>query len=149
METPAMRYAAIDARVSTEDQGTGSVMACVRCGAATSPVLTGGWPVLAMRCLTYEVWRRRIDEPGSAFMTLIAVYTSEGCIGRCDAKGYAATAPQCDCICGGMNHGGGLAMAIENTRRHAEGVIEQYAGATGLQAFRAELGYAVEQRPLF
>jgi hypothetical protein len=37
-------------------------------------------------------------------MTLIAVYTSEGYIGRCDAKCYTATVPTCDCICGGANH---------------------------------------------
>jgi hypothetical protein len=30
-------------------------------------------------------------------MTLIAVYTSEGCIGRCDARCYEAQAPACDC----------------------------------------------------
>jgi hypothetical protein len=82
-------------------------------------------------------------------MTLIAVYTSEGCIGRCDAKCYAATEPHCECICGGMNHGGGLALAIENTRQYAETMIEKFAGAKGLQAFRAELGQEVEQLELF
>jgi hypothetical protein len=82
-------------------------------------------------------------------MTLIAVYTSEGCIGRCDAKCYEATEPHCDCICGGLNHGGGLAQAIDNTRIHAEVMLEKYAGAHQLEQFRAELGQAVEQLSSF
>jgi hypothetical protein len=82
-------------------------------------------------------------------MTLIAVYTSEGCIGRCDAKCYAATEPHCDCICDGANHGAGLAVAVDNTRRSAEVMLEKYAGTKGLQGFRAELGGEVEQLGLF
>ena len=82
-------------------------------------------------------------------MTLLVVYTSEGCIGRCDAKCYLAAEPACDCVCGGMNHGGGLAMAIENTRRHAEVMIEKYAGAHDLTGYRRELGAAVAQLSLF
>ena len=61
-------------------------------------------------------------------MTLIAVDTSEGCIGRCDAKCYTATEPECDRICGGANHGAGLAQAVDNTRQYAEVMIEKYAG---------------------
>jgi hypothetical protein len=61
-------------------------------------------------------------------MTLIAVYTSEGCSGRCDAKCYTATEPACDCICRGANHGRGLAQAIDNTRQMAEAWVEKYAG---------------------
>jgi hypothetical protein len=82
-------------------------------------------------------------------MTLIAVYASDGCIGRCDAKCYTATEPECDCICGGMNHGGGLGQAIENTRQYTEVMIEKYADAKGLEAFRAELGQEVTQLGLF
>jgi hypothetical protein len=82
-------------------------------------------------------------------MTLMAVYTSEGCIGRCDANCYEAQEPHCDCICGGMNHGAGLAQAIDNTRRHAETMIEKYAGAHELSAYRSELGQVVEQLGLF
>jgi hypothetical protein len=47
--------------------------------------------------------------------TLIAVYNSDGCVGRCDAKCYEAADPDCDCICGGRNHGVGRARAVENT----------------------------------
>jgi hypothetical protein len=45
---------------------------------------------------------------------MIAVYNSEGCVGRCDAKCYDATESDCDCICGGRNHGAGLQQALEN-----------------------------------
>lgn len=48
--------------------------------------------------------------------TLIAAYNSEGCIGRCDAKCYNAKHPDCDCICGGRNHGVGRQKAEQNTR---------------------------------
>lgn len=47
--------------------------------------------------------------------TLIAVYDSESCVGRCDAKCYAAHESDCDCICGGRNHGVGQEQATENT----------------------------------
>ena len=47
--------------------------------------------------------------------TLIAVYDSDGCVGRCDAKCYEALEPECDCICGGRNHGVGHKRALENT----------------------------------
>jgi hypothetical protein len=82
-------------------------------------------------------------------VTLIAVYTSEGCIDRCDAKCYEAQEPACDCICGGMNHGAGVQQATENTRRHAEVMIEKYEGTKGLAEFRAELGQAIEQLSLW
>lgn len=58
--------------------------------------------------------------------TLIAAYNSEGCIGRCDAKCYNATHPECDCICGGRNHGAGVQKATENTKELAEDWIEHY-----------------------
>lgn len=49
-------------------------------------------------------------------MTLIAVYNSEGCVGRCDARCYGSISAKCTCICGGKNHGAGLAKALDNTR---------------------------------
>jgi len=52
--------------------------------------------------------------------TLIAVYTPEGCVGRCDAKCYNATGDKCECVCGGANHGVGVNKAVENTERYAE-----------------------------
>ena len=58
--------------------------------------------------------------------TLIAVYNSGGCVGRCDARCHEATLPECDCICGGKNHGMGARQAWENTRMMAESWIEKY-----------------------
>ena len=51
---------------------------------------------------------------------LIAIYTGDGCIGRCDAKCYNAWGPQCHCVCQGVNHGAGRQEAIENTRELGE-----------------------------
>lgn len=57
---------------------------------------------------------------------LIAAYNSGGCIGRCDAKCYNASTLDCQCVCGGMNHGAGLLNAAENTAEMAEQWIEDY-----------------------
>ena len=59
-------------------------------------------------------------------MTLISQYNSDGCVGRCDARCYNAKGLQCDCICGGRNHGVGRQKAIENTRQHAEQIVEEH-----------------------
>jgi hypothetical protein len=82
-------------------------------------------------------------------MTLLNVYTSEGCIGRCDAKCYNAHEPVCDCICGGVNHGVGLQQATENTHAYAEAMIEKYAAAHALTDYRSELGQGTQQLDLF
>lgn len=58
---------------------------------------------------------------------LIAVYNSDGCVGRCDAKCYEAHEPDCDCICQGRNHGAGLKRAVDNTRELADAWIESYS----------------------
>jgi hypothetical protein len=36
---------------------------------------------------------------------------------RCDARCYDAHEADCECVCSGMNHGKGLVVARENTRR--------------------------------
>lgn len=48
--------------------------------------------------------------------TVIEVGNSEGSR-RCDAKCYDAKGSECECICGGANHGAGYLGAIENNRR--------------------------------
>jgi hypothetical protein len=48
--------------------------------------------------------------------TLIAIYTGDGCVGRCDAKCYNAWGPDCHCICQGGNHGAGKHDATVSTR---------------------------------
>lgn len=73
--------------------------------------------------------------------TLIAVYTSRGCIGRCDANCYNAKTDRCSCVCGGRNHGAGIDAAAQITREaltaineeikagHPEGSIVRYQHA--------------------
>jgi hypothetical protein len=51
--------------------------------------------------------------------TVLAVYNNRGVVGRCDAKCHEATTADCDCICGGANHGCGTTAAIENTHECA------------------------------
>jgi len=69
--------------------------------------------------------------------TLIAVGNSEGCYGRCDAKCYNASCPECTCICNGANHGKGLEKAMEQTREMYEQWMERYEseheGGKGLE----------------
>lgn len=69
--------------------------------------------------------------------TAIAVYNSEGCVGRCDANCHdaASDAGTCDCICGGKNHGGGLQKAIDNNHQRfglEPADLEKFAKAHGL-----------------
>ncbi|MFZ5882473.1 MAG: hypothetical protein ACOYYI_01685 [Chloroflexota bacterium] len=71
--------------------------------------------------------------------TLIAVYGSDGCEGRCDARCYEAHEPHCDCICGGRNHGAGLQRAMQNTREMAEEWMRTYSQARQLQNARWEI----------
>jgi len=58
--------------------------------------------------------------------TLISVYNSDGCVGRCDAKCYSATTAECNCICRGVNHGAGKQRAAANTQQMAEQWIESW-----------------------
>jgi hypothetical protein len=67
--------------------------------------------------------------------TVLAVYNSDGCVGRCDANCHAAKSKTCTCICGGKNHGGGYAAAVERNRELLEISDEQLA------AFAAAHGY--------
>lgn len=48
-------------------------------------------------------------------VALITVYNSEGLVGRCDARCYDASEPECTCICGSRNHRAGLQQAMDNT----------------------------------
>lgn len=50
-------------------------------------------------------------------VTTLAVYNSDGCVGRCDAHCHEARTPKCTCICGGRNHGKGLKQAVENNKQ--------------------------------
>lgn len=44
---------------------------------------------------------------------MVLIWSSHG---RCDARCYEAEGGECDCICGGRNHGVGLKRAVENNR---------------------------------
>ena len=46
--------------------------------------------------------------------TVLAVYNSSGCVGRCDANCHDAKHDKCTCICGGLNHGKGSVQAAQN-----------------------------------
>lgn len=74
-------------------------------------------------------------------MTLISVHNSSGCVGRCDARCYGAKHTDCDCVCGGSNHGKGEAQAVQNTAAHAAQWVEAIEQRTGAKA-RFELGDA-------
>jgi hypothetical protein len=50
--------------------------------------------------------------------TMLALYNSDGCAGRCDARCYNAKSKTCSCICGGVNHGVGRQQAIDQTREY-------------------------------
>jgi predicted RNase H-like HicB family nuclease len=78
----------------------------------------------------------------------MAVYNSEGCQGRCDAKCYKAQEEECDCICGGRNHADGKEQALDNTRELAELWLEQ-ARASGQDITHAELAVTAQHEPLF
>jgi hypothetical protein len=82
--------------------------------------------------------------------TLIAVYTSDGCAGRCDASCHDAKHDECTCICAGRNHGVGRQRAIENTRELAEKWLERYCAERGidLREAHAVFGESVVQGEL-
>ena len=80
--------------------------------------------------------------------TLISYQSSGGDQGRCDAKCYDAREPDCDCICGGRNHGAGREQAIDNTRELAGSWID-HARANGQNLTHVELAVDAMHQPLF
>ncbi len=83
--------------------------------------------------------------------TLLTVGNSEG-ERRCDAKCYDAEGGDCDCVCGGKNHGAGLQRALENTRELGERWLEQAAAHQGctIAELRGQLfGKDIAARDLF
>lgn len=86
--------------------------------------------------------------------TAIAVYTSSGCVGRCDAKCHDAREPDCDCICGGRLHGVGSSAAIAvNTRDlllelERAGELEAFAERHGLELRSLSMAHRLPGRGL-
>lgn len=74
-------------------------------------------------------------------MTLITCGNSEG-NRRCDERCYGATGGTCDCVCGGANHGKGLAQALANTQEMAEDILEKHG-------YAIEINQACQQADLF
>lgn len=66
--------------------------------------------------------------------TLMTWGNSDGLKGRCDAKCYDGQGSTCSCMCGGRNHGQGLAGAIKNIREDLETMVEEYMTRNGLEA---------------
>ncbi len=54
--------------------------------------------------------------------------------GRCDAKCYDAKFSECNCVCGGMNHGAGLEGATDHTRDLAQHQLDDIAKRGGFVA---------------
>lgn len=81
--------------------------------------------------------------------TLIEVRTSDGVIGRCDAKCYDAQHARCECVCGGANHGQGREAAMRNTRDLAWEWAEAYAESKGFSDYEALVDCSLAQRDLF
>ena len=55
--------------------------------------------------------------------TLIKVWVDSSLVSKCDGDCYNATDSDCDCCCGGVNHGVGLFLATQNTRSISLGSI--------------------------
>jgi hypothetical protein len=60
------------------------------------------------------------------YMTLIAIYKEDKCVGRCDARCYNAKGEDCHCICQGTNHGKGFDIARANTDANGQKLADEY-----------------------
>lgn len=76
---------------------------------------------------------------------MFAVYNPDGTTGRCDAQCYDAGRVECNCVCGGANHGAGEARAIENARAHGERWAAEIAARVGVAVRAAVMGESSEQ----
>ena len=74
-------------------------------------------------------------------MTLMSCGNSDG-NRRCDARCYDAAGGECDCVCGGANHGRGLAQALVNTQQIAEEMLDKHG-------YAIEITEACQQTDLF
>jgi hypothetical protein len=64
--------------------------------------------------------------------TLISVYNSSGCVGRCDAHCYNANhGTKCECICGGANHAAGEQRAVDNVRNYTQKKLDEIQAKGG------------------
>lgn len=49
--------------------------------------------------------------------SVISFKSQGGWKAQCDSRCFAAIGPDCDCMCGGANHGKGYANAVQNTEK--------------------------------
>jgi hypothetical protein len=81
--------------------------------------------------------------------TVLAVYNSEGCVGRCDARCHDATTSDCDCICGGACHGSAHAIQAATDYIDPDGELRRaFAAAHGLDASDLRVVPAQPELPL-
>ena len=59
-------------------------------------------------------------------MTLFTVYDDGVFVACCDEKCYNSDSDECHCICGGMNHGIGRALAIRTTLEMLDSLVLAY-----------------------
>lgn len=66
-------------------------------------------------------------------MMLLTQKIGDGPVRRCDARCYNAHGGECDCICGGRNHGAGVDKALDNVREMFLGENGPNDAAKGLK----------------
>lgn len=59
--------------------------------------------------------------------SLLTVINHRGPQAHCGSACYNATSPQCDCVCGGENHGRGFAAADLHTAINAQRLAQTFA----------------------
>lgn len=79
----------------------------------------------------------------------MSMSVGDRCIGRCDARCYNAEHEDCDCVCGGLNHGAGEQQAINNTRDCWTEWAKDYAKRKGLKQYTTGVNPTVLQFALF
>lgn len=80
--------------------------------------------------------------------TVFAVYNNNGCVGRCDAKCHNAKGEECRCICGGVMHGVGARIAMEDRSYITDAEIIENACQLGTDG-PLRVARAAEQYELF
>jgi hypothetical protein len=85
-------------------------------------------------------------EKGLDVATILEVRGSDGSVRRCDERCYSASQEDCDCVCGGVNHGVGQKRAIEFSRELTDEDILKDLDAHGpdRQLFVIRRGFQME-----
>ena len=81
-------------------------------------------------------------------MTIISAYDRGTMYGRCDASCYDGTKTDCDCICGGVNHGVGLTRALANTAAMSDNWLKRDRNSRHSRSIAFDMPL-ISQRNLF